>query len=134
MNYINGIELSKDLYTTLTGNTQLMTKIAGVYDSVPKSPTFPYITISEVIETSDNMLATFGRSTLVNIHTWSTYSGNKETQEIIALIVKALDKVRFSTSNEYIHVSTNYLDYLILKEENDVRHGVVRFRIYTNEK
>lgn len=134
-NYINGTELQKDVYATLSANVPLSNLIEGVYDEVSSSPTFPYVTISEVVEVADNSLHSYGRSSLLNIHVWSKYRGNKETLEIIQEIISALDKTKFSTSTSYSHISTHYLDYRVLKEpEDNIRHGIARFRIYTIEK
>lgn len=129
-NYIAGVDLQRGVFQTLNGQIS-----AAVYDEVPSSPQFPYVTISEVIEVADNTLNTFGRSTLLNIHIWSKYKGNKETFDILQEIITLLDKQSFSTSDKYNHVSTHYLDHQILKEpDTGIRHGIIRCRVFTQEK
>lgn len=131
MSYIAGTDLQLALFSVLNGSIS-----AAVYDEVPAKPTFPYVTISEVVEVADNTLNQHGRSTLLNIHTWSNYKGNKESFDLLSEIVKKLDKQKIITDSQVMtHVSTHYLDHQILKEpESGIRHGVIRFRIFTQSK
>lgn len=134
-NYINGSSLQGDIYAKLVGDNSLASLIDGVFDEVPENPTFPYVTISEVVETADNSIHSYGRSTLINIHVWSTYRGNKESMEIAERVIELLDKQAITNATApYNHISTHFLDFRTLKEDNGIRHGILRFRIYTIEK
>lgn len=125
MTYLAAQPIQKALYSLLT------TAGLTVYDEVPVKPSWPYVTISDAVETPDNTLSTHGRENIVNLHIWSKYPGNKETQDKALTIIQKIDKQTLSLTGASF-VMAHFLDFRILKEE-DLRHGVIRFRVNTQE-
>lgn len=85
------LKLQNAIITALEGSTQLMGKITGIYDYVPKNVTFPYITIDEATESKFNTFNRFGRELNIVIHIISQYKGFKEQIEILDIINSLLD-------------------------------------------
>jgi len=125
MTYLASQPVQKAIFTALTA------KGLTVYDEVPTNPSFPYVVIFDAVESADNRLASYGRSNILNIHVWSRYSGNKEVQDSSKLVIEALDNVTLTIAG-LSHTQTHYLDFRIMKEQN-LRHGIIRFRIDTQE-
>jgi hypothetical protein len=84
----------------LLANTALTTKLAqmvagtaytGIYDQVPESAPFPYITIGPDREKKWLTQGRLGREADLEFEIWSRYQGFKEADAILDLLVAALD-------------------------------------------
>jgi len=73
------------IYSILTdGSPQA---IARVYDAVPPSPTFPYVTIGEVqVLGDDTEDCGDGSEVFVRVHAWSRAVGYPEVKDLAALV------------------------------------------------
>lgn len=85
---------------------------ARVYDSVPENPTFPYITVGEGDETSDDADCVDGFEISLDIDVWSRAQGFPEAKKIS-------DEIRKALKSPELTIPTNALV--------DFRHRQTRF-------
>ncbi|MCB5201887.1 DUF3168 domain-containing protein [Neorhizobium sp. T786] len=83
-----------------------------VYDSVPENPTFPYITVGEGDETSDDADCVDGFEISLDIDVWSRAQGFPEAKKIS-------DEIRKALKSPELTIPTNALV--------DFRHRQTRF-------
>ncbi len=128
-------EIQKAIYTVLTGNSPLMAVLVAVYDNQPEvadpglGSDFPYVTIGDDVVTLWDTDDWTGGNASVNIHIWSRGSGLKETKEIMALILTALNRVSFTITG-YTNVDCQWVqDSAALDPDGKTRHGISEYRI-----
>ncbi len=68
--------------------------LVPVYDQVPASPTYPYVTIDAQIASATDFLSSRKDDRFVYLNVWSTYKGSKEVWDIIAEIDRLLHQRR----------------------------------------
>jgi hypothetical protein len=113
----------------LTNDSELMDKINGVYDDVPKQAKFPYVTIGEVTSIPFRTLSGFGEECTVTLHIWSRYKGIKEAAEILDHLNRILADTVFDISG-YEMVGCYYEFSETLRDpDGDTRHIPVRYRV-----
>lgn len=83
-----------------------------VYDNVPEEPTFPYITVGEGDETSDDADCVDGFEISIDIDVWSRAPGFPEAKRIS-------DEIRKALKTPELTIPTNALVYF--------RHRQTRF-------
>ncbi len=123
------IAVQSAIYTALTGDTGLMALIEGVYDSVPETEVFPYVTIGEDSHASYTTNTTLGTDVSCVIHTWSRDRGKKETKTIQGEIYDALNRASLTYAGHKIvncelESSDSFVD-----ADRLTRHGVQSFRV-----
>lgn len=117
------------VYNALKNDAGLMALIEGVYDSVPQTETFPYVTIGEDTHAGWNTSTTLGTDVSVVINTWSRDRGRKETKLIQGEIYDALSRATLTYSGyDIINIefegSESFMD-----ADGLTRHGVQSFRV-----
>lgn len=83
-------ELQKGIFNNLSTDPSLTAKVTGVFDSVGEGQAFPYVTISEPSMLPFETKQKFGEELSIVIHAWSTYSGKKESIDILNLCLSSL--------------------------------------------
>jgi hypothetical protein len=103
-----------------------------VYDAVPPSPTFPYISLGNVQVISEKAECVEGAEVYVTIDAWSRAVGKVELKQIGAKIILALDNAGLSSANVTINCceldDVNYID----DPDGSTSHGVFTFHILTD--
>lgn len=83
-----------ELYKALAGNTALMVKVSGIYDSPQDDAAPPYIEMSTVQEVNDELLDNSGAEVTVDLDIWAqagaVAGARKQILEIRDLIVAAI--------------------------------------------
>lgn len=82
----NYYSLQKAIYEKLTSSTVLMALVSGIFDHVPQSSAFPYITIGEVVIHDFANLLKAGNDYQLNINIWSREAGHKQIADISEII------------------------------------------------
>lgn len=118
------------IYSKLTGDATLMGKIEGVFDRVPDSQTFPYITIGASTSTPQGAHDRFGARTTTTLHVWSTYAGNLELTDIGNDLMRLLDHQTLTLDGHHT-VYMHHEQTVVVPDPDDVRHLAVRFAIET---
>lgn len=128
------LPLQAAIYEALTADVSLMEKITGVFDSVPESTGFPYITIGEGTM-SDLGAHTFdGAETNITIHTWARGRGRKQTKEIMADVYRILHDSTLDISGHILVLARFDFAETMLDPDGVTYHGVQRFRFITRGK
>lgn len=122
------LAIQTGVYNALIGDSGVMALVTGVYDSVPQTEVFPYITIGEDTHTGWTTNTTLGMDSQVVVNVWSRDRGRKETKLIQAQIYDALNRANLTYSGyDIINIelldSTSFLD-----ADGLTRHGVQTFR------
>ena len=121
------------MYQAIKADAGINLAIAGrVYDEVPESATYPYVTLGEGVETPDNEVAAYGSRVAATLHVWSAYRGFREALEIAGHLIRLFDHQALPVPNRGV-VAVRHEQTVTLRDpDSDVRHVVVRFAIDTN--
>lgn len=125
--------LMRAIYDRL--DTHALTSSYAVYNQAPRNAAFPFVTFGTPIGTESRMLGsrdTEGESTIVTVHVWSDYDGDKECADMMTNIVQAMFGTALSVTGYFspVDVALDYSD-ITLDQSNPsrpIRHGVARFR------
>lgn len=123
--------LQDAIYTRLSGDATLTTTLgAGVYDHVPDSAAFPYVTIGEFTEAPNDTMGKTGRDVTVMVHVWSQAKGMLQVSNIQNRIDALLD--RWSPTVTGWSAVTMMQEFFESFRDPDgkTRHGVSRYRIH----
>jgi hypothetical protein len=123
------------VYGRLTADEQLKALISGVYDYVPETAAYPFVTIGEAIETPDNTVSGLGRQTVITLHVWTRARGHTPGLRVAARITALLDHQPLTITGSH-HIATRYEFSQTLTDPEppgDVRHVVLRYRIVTEQ-
>jgi hypothetical protein len=107
------LELQGAIFERLTGSAGLSTLVGNrIYDAVPQAKVFPYVTIGEGDETSDDADCIDGFEISLDIDVWSRAEGFPEAKRIS-------DEIRKALKSPELTLPTNVLV--------DFRHRQTRF-------
>lgn len=123
--------LQQAMYSRLSGDSELTSTLgAAVYDFVPDSAAFPYVTIGDVTEAPNDTMGRTGRDMTVTVHTWSQAEGNKQVMQIADRVDDLLD--RWSpTVTGWAAVQMLHEFFETFRDADGVtRHGVSKYRIH----
>lgn len=105
---------------------------ARVYDSVPTSPTFPYVTLGDCQVLPDKAECIDGAELFLQIDVWSRAVGFPESKQIAKAIVVKLDDQPLTVAGHDVvifeHQSTQYLR----DPDGLSRHAALSFRAIVN--
>lgn len=123
--------LQTAIYTLLTGDTELMADVTGVYDHVPEGTGFPYVTIGAATATPQGAHDRYGRRSTVTLHVWSAYHGWSEALSIVDHLLRLLDHQDL-TVDGHEFVSVHHEQTVSMQDpDEDLRHVAVRFAVET---
>lgn len=117
------------IYSRLTGDSTLMSKITGVYDDVDQDIQFPYVTIGDATSNPWRTMTRFGEEVTITLHIWSRYKGFKEALGILGDLNRLLADQSLSVTG--YDVCASYYDFSETMRDPDghTRHVPVRYRI-----
>src|SRR5438552_11630915 len=121
------------IHDALIADTPLTTLLGGprVYDEVPKSVVFPYVTLGETRITDWSTGTERGEEHQLTLHAWSRQGGHKEAHLVAGALLQALHDVPLTlTDHRLINLRFSTAD---VRREADGRtyHALVRFRAVT---
>jgi hypothetical protein len=127
-------QLQKAIYSTLANDTDLMSRITGVYDEVLEDTPFPYVTISgEPTVSPFETKSSYGENITWTIHSWSNYNGKKESYEILNLILQALTKSPIPMEGGFFVFKTQVEQMRVITDiDGQTKHGIIKLRFYIN--
>lgn len=76
------LELQDALYSVLVNDTTLQQSGCAIYDEVPENAPFPFLLLSDGMETPLDMFSEMGRLSIFNVHVWSQAKGTSEMEMI----------------------------------------------------
>jgi hypothetical protein len=123
------------IYSTLNGSVPGAT----VYDHVPFEPegspddNFPFVTIGDAEATPFDNDSHRGAYVDATIHVWSRYKGRKEVDEILDAVYGLLHRASLSSAGyKFVDCLFEFSD-VIVEQDGQTRHGVIRFRLTIQE-
>lgn len=121
--------LMQAIYSRLTGDATLSSKVTGVFDSVPESQLTPYIVMDQADSVPFVTYDRFGETVSIEIYIFSTYRGYKEINDIASDIQRLLANVTFNVTG-YDPVAC-YFDSANIDRlsDADTRVGIQSYRI-----
>ena len=126
--------LQQAVYATLTDDAALQALIgnpARVFDHVPQDSAFPYVVVGEATSGPFDTKTEDGLEQTLTIHTWSRYRGLKETKDIMAAVMGALDDQALAVNGHDLVLLRFTFGATFLDPDGLTRHGVQRFRAVT---
>lgn len=125
--------LQTAIYTKLTSDSTLDGLVTGVFDSVPETTDYPYISIGADTFIDWGAMDFQGMEATITIHSWSRARGRKEVKAIMARIYALLHEASLTvTSHNCVLIRQEYSETL-LDPDGTTYHGVQRFRALTHE-
>jgi hypothetical protein len=127
------LSLQTSLYNRLDNDANLMQKVKGVFDAVPKDQLFPYISLGEDTVTDYSTKTTSGEEITHTLHVWSRYNGKKEAKEIMSLILESLSQPLSIEGGFFIEFSKTEMMEVLDDPDGITRHGVMRLRFLISQ-
>ena len=129
MSNLNYYNLQKAVYEKLTGNSQLMAIISGVFDYPPQSAVFPFVnignaTISEVLN-----LSGYITEYQFDINIFAREAGHKQTADIMEIIYGLLHNGTISVSGKTLVVMRFESSSIQLENDGWTYQGIMRLRV-----
>jgi len=121
------------IYGALTGDATLMALVTGIYDSVPEGTAMPYVSIGEAVATPRNAHDRFGRRNVATLHVWSRHQGFTEINAIMSRITAILDHQPLTVTGHDAVMVHHEFEQTLNDPDPEIRHGVIRFAITTEE-
>lgn len=127
--------IQQAIYSRLTGDSVLMSKVTGVFDYVPDNQTFPYITIGEATSAPYRTFSRFGEEVTVTCHIWSRYDGFKEALDILADMNRLLaDRDDLSVTGYDLICCFFEFSETMRDPDGITRHVVARYRLIVQKQ
>ena len=129
------LELQTALVAVWRASADLKTLIGDpirLYQDVPDSPVFPYVTIGEGQDVPDLAECIDGSEVYSDLHIWTKESGFTTCKKIVATMWAAASAASITlTENRLILVERNGERYL--RDPSDpIKHGVLTLRALTD--
>ena len=126
-------DLQTAVWSALTGDSALTTALGGphIFDDVPQSTDFPFVTIGEIRTNDWSTQTAKGHEHFVTLHAWSRAKGRKEVQAIMTILDGLLDGAALALQD---HSLVNFsLVFWDARRDRDgeTYHGLMRFRAVT---
>jgi hypothetical protein len=122
------LQLQTSLYNRLSNDSNLLLKVKGVFDAVPKNQSYPYIALGEDTASDWSTKTNSGEEITHTLHVWSRYDGKKEAKEIMNLILESLSQPLSIEGGFFIEFSKVELMEVFDDPDGLTRHGVMRLR------
>lgn len=121
--------LQERIYTTLNSDSNLTSTLgAAVYDDVPESSSYPFVSIGADTTADFSTKDLSGSQVTLNLDIWSQYKGSKEAKNIMDRIHSLLHDTSLSVTGFNL-VNLRFESSGVLRDPDGItRHGVMRFR------
>ena len=138
--------IQQAVFTKLDGTAALTDQLAahsftpakkGIYDALPQvvkpelKTAFPYVVLGGDEATPADTDDADARDTVITIHTFSRYKGDKELRNVMDAIKAALHDATLTVTGERFVLCYWEFSSTALEPDGITRHGVQRFRLWT---
>lgn len=135
MSFENAVQ--KAIYNLLVSDSNVTSKVTGVFDFVPQDKAFPYITLGESFHVVSDSATVKGDDVNIVINVWSrgkgtgSTKGRMEAKEIQGAIYDALQYSEGSAvAAGYSFIAINWVDSTTFMDADGLTvHGVQNFRV-----
>lgn len=123
------LSIQKTVFARLRADQDLMMKITGVFDEVPRDQLMPYVTVGDATSSPFRTMSRFGEEVTITLHIWSQYNGFKESLEILEDLNRLLADQELEVTG-YDTVACFYEFSETIRDPDGItRHVPVRYRI-----
>lgn len=119
--------LQKALYDSLTADVTLMGMVDGVYDRVPDTADYPYVTIGDLQMRNWSSKTFTGSACNVEIHSWSREGGRKESAAIMERIHNLLHDQPINITGQTLVMLRFVSSDILLERDGWSYHGITRY-------
>ena len=123
--------LQKAVYDRLVTDPVLSGLITGVYDHVPQSARYPYISLGGSNVTDWSTKTFKGQDHRFELHIWSSKPGHKEIKLLQEAVKNALDDVELVLDGHDLVLLRFEFGQLLFEQSGPLYHAVNRFRALT---
>jgi hypothetical protein len=107
-----------------------MAQVSGVYDEVPETAPYPFVTIGPFTEVAADAHGTQGLDVTVSVDVWTKAPGNGQGYDIFAAVDAALDRVPLAVAG-WRDVSIAHMSHEALQDPDPlVRHISAQYRVW----
>lgn len=122
------LPLQKSIYQALTADAPLTAMITGVFDNVPQSTDFPYVTIGESIVNDWSTKTSSGFEQFISIRVWSREGGRKEAVSVMEKIYSLLHGASLTVEGLKLVLIRQLSSNVTLENDGWTYQGIMRFR------
>ena len=126
-------ELQRLLFTTLKADPGVSGITACVYDSVPASPTFPYVSFGPQSSADDGADCVNGQEITIQLDCWSRSVGFLECKNLVDAVRKALHEQELVLTDNALAEMRVQLTRVFRDPDGLTSHGVVQVTAVVQE-
>lgn len=126
-------DLQSALWQRLTVNPDLLAVLGAprLYDDVPQSATFPFVTLGDIRSNDWSTQTHAGHEHILTLHAWSRAKGRKQVQAILQALETALDDAALALKSHRL-ITLRLVFWDARRElDGETYHGLMRFRAVT---
>lgn len=126
--------LQQAVVQQLRADAPLTALVSGIWDEVPETAAYPYVSIGSITELVDDAHNQRGLNTNLVLHVWSKYLGFREAAEILAALDAVLDRQPLTVTG-YRDVSVAHQQHQELRDPDpEIRHINVTYRVWMTKE
>ena len=127
------VALRAAIHDALVADGALSALLGGpkVYDEVPQSAAFPYVTLGECSITDWTVGTEAATEHQLTLHAWSRQGGHREAHEIAGALLQALDDAPLTVEGHRLVNLRFALADIGREADGRTYHAAVRFRAFT---
>jgi hypothetical protein len=125
--------LQAAIYARLTADSAVVATLGGprVYDDVPRSAAYPYLTFGQTAVRDWSTGGEEGDEHIVTLHVWSKAAGRRQAQDIIAAVRAALHDQDLPLAGHRLVNLRHEFSEARREPDGERFHGIVRLRAVT---
>jgi hypothetical protein len=119
--------LQKAIYDVLAADSELATRVSGIFDWAPDGQLLPYVQIGEDIVTDWSTKSFTGTEHRLTLHVWSLATGRLQVRQIMADVSRVLAGPLIMPTLQL--VTFRFLGAQVLRDtDTHLHHGVMEYR------
>ena len=127
-------ELQGQIVTLLKASPELTALIGGrIYDRVPESPTFPYVSFGPSDEVSDDADCIDGFEVTMQLDVWSRAVGFPECRRIVDAVRKALPEDGILLADNALVTFNHRISRIFRDQDGLTSHGAMTFEAFVEQ-
>jgi len=125
--------LQKAIHVQLSADAGLLAVLGAprIFDDVPRSPTFPYITYGGSTVRDWSTGTDDGHEHALTLHAWSQGAGRKPVHELLGALEAALDQQGLALDGHRLITLRHEFSDVRREADGETWHGVLRLRATT---
>jgi hypothetical protein len=121
-------DLQQAIYQHLSANSTLMSSVTDIYDAIPQSAVYPYISFGTSTTKPQDTECTRASEETIQLDVWSNYQdGISGIKKIIRLVEDALHHVELSLDNDVMAGIKVTLSKVVPDTEG-ISHGSIQLK------